>query len=297
MGVRQGTRTQNVLTTLEVLGVVLVIIAGFAGGAAEPAANTTTNTSSNLGFMMLFVLFTYGGWNEAAYVSGELRDVRRNMARVLIISMLLVTSLYLLINWAYLHGLGLGGVAKSEQVAADLMQRVFGETGARVISLLVAISALTTANATVFTGGRSSYAFGRDFREFGFLGRWSAGTGTPVNGLLLQGAISVALIILGAVTQRGLSTIVDYTQPVFWFFFLLTGHALFVLRGKDENVRRLFSVPFYPVLPLVFCMMCAYLLYSSLAFTGSGALVGVAVLAVGGLLLLFVHPSTSDTKQ
>jgi amino acid transporter len=301
MGVRQGTRTQNVLTTLEVLGLVLVVIAGIAAGSAasaDPAANTPVSDASSFGFMILFVLFTYGGWNEAAYVSGELRDVQRNMARVLVLSLLLVTSLYMLVNWAYLHGLGLTGTAKSQQVAADLMQRAFGESGAQVMSLLVAIAALTTANATIFTGGRSSYALGRDFREFGFLGHWSASTGTPVNGLLVQGVISLALIVLGAFTQeQGLRTVVDYTQPVFWFFFLLSGISLFVLRRKDANVSRPFRVPFYPVPPLLFCMMCAYLLYSSLAFTGSGAMVGVAVLAVGGLLLLFVHPRMSDRKQ
>jgi amino acid transporter len=300
MGVRQGTRTQNVLTTLEVLGLLLVVIAGIAAGSAvssNAAANTPLNDSSSFGFMILFVLFTFGGWNEAAYVSGELRDVQRNMARVLVLSILLVTSLYLLVNWAYLHGLGLTATAKSQQVAADLLQRAFGETGARVMSVLVAIAALTTANATIFTGGRSSYALGRDFREFGFLGHWSASTGTPVRGLLVQGAISIALIVFGAFAQQGLRTIVDFTQPVFWFFFLLTGISLFVLRRKDANVSRPFRVPFYPVPPLLFCMMCAYLLYSSLAFTGSGAMVGVAVLAVGGLLLLFVHPRMSDTKQ
>jgi amino acid transporter len=297
MGVRQGTRTQNLLTTLQVAGLVLVIVAGLAAGSAESAADTAPANSSSLGFMMLFVLFTYGGWNEAAYVSGELRDVQRNMARVLVVSILLVTALYVAINWAYLHGLGLSGVAKSEQVAADLLQRAFGEIGAQVISVLIAISALTTVNATVFTGGRSSYAFGRDFREFGFLGRWSATTGTPVNGLLVQGAISLGLIILGVLTQQGFRAIVEYTAPVFWTFFLLTGIAFFVLRSKDANIGRPFRAPLYPISPILFCMMCAYLLYSSLDFLGTGAFVGVAVLAVGALLLLFVHPSMSDTKQ
>jgi amino acid transporter len=297
MGVREGTRTQNVLTALEVMGIVLVIVAGIAAGSAEPAATTPPAASSSLGFMMLFVLFTYGGWNEAAYVSGELRDVQRNMVRVLVTSLLLVTALYVAINWAYLHALGLSGVAKSEQVAADLLQRAFGEVGAQVMSVMVAISALTTANATVFTGGRSSYAFGRDFREFGFLGRWSARTGTPVNGLLVQAVISAALILLGVLTQQGFRAIVEYTAPVFWSFFLLTGIAFFVLRSKDANISRPFRVPLYPIPPILFCMMCAYLLYSSVTFLGTGALVGVAVLAIGGLLLLFVHPSMSDTKQ
>ena len=90
-------------------------------------------------------------------------------------------------------------------------------------------------------------------------------------------------------------TIPSVSSPVFWSFFLLTGIAFFVLRRRDPNVRRPFRVPFYPVPPVLFCMMCAYLLYSSLAYTGIGALAGVVVLAIGGLLLPFVR--LSDTKE
>ena len=75
---------------------------------------------------------------------------------------------------------------------------------------------------------------------------------------------------------------------VFWFFFLLAGIALFVLRRKEPHIERPFRVPLYPVTPMLFCSTCAYLLYSSLAYTGTGALVGVAVLAAGALLLLFM---------
>lgn len=297
IGVRQGTGTQNILTVLEVIGLLLVIAAGFVAGPAAAATEAVpTAGSSSFGLMILFVLFTYGGWNEAAYVSGELRDVQRNMARVLVISLLVITALYVAVNWAYLHVLGLSGVANSQQVAADLMQRAFGEIGAQGISVLVAIAALTTANGTVFTGGRSSYAFGRDFRQFGFLGRWSAATGTPVNGLLLQGVIAIAVIVLGIFTQQGFQAIVEYTAPVFWSFFLLTGIAYFVLRRRDSGISRPFRAPLFPIPPILFCMMCLYLLYSSLAYTGLGALAGVAVLAVGALLLLFVSPSVSDTN-
>src|SRR5215510_15346717 len=141
LGVRQGTGTQNVLTAVQVAGMVLVILAGLMTAAPEPAVDTArpAGSTSSFGLMMVFVLFTYGGWNEAAYVSGELRDVQRNMARVLVSSILLITVLYVLINWAFLNALGLSGVAKSEQVAAAMMQRASGNFGAKTISVLVAL--------------------------------------------------------------------------------------------------------------------------------------------------------------
>ncbi len=295
-GVREGTGTQNFLTSIEVLGVILVIVAGLLMVAPAPQAIANTPgaslSSSSFGLVMVFVLLTYGGWGEAAYVSAELRDVRRNMVRVLMLSILLITTLYLLINWAYLHALGLAGTAKAEQVGAVIMNRAFGERGAEIISLLIAISALTTANATVFTGARTSYAFGCDFPAFRFLGRWSPRTSTPVNALLVQGGIAIVLVFFGVVTRRGFETIVEYTAPVYWFFILLTGISLFVLRRKESGIARPFRVPLYPVTPILFCLASAYLLYSSLAYTRIGALAGVAVLTVGAVLLLFVRPVT-----
>jgi amino acid transporter len=129
------------------------------------------------------------------------------------------------------------------------------------------------------------------------MGHWNPHTGTPVNGLIVQGAVSLALVLLGVFTRQGFQTMVDYTAPVFWLFFLLTGIAFFVLRRKDRTTNRPFRVPLYPLPPIVFCIMCAYLLYSSLAYARIGAMAGVAVLAVGALLLLFVEPSTSNMKE
>ena len=145
---------------------------------------------------------------------------------------------------------------------------------------------LTTANASIFTGARTSYALGCDVSGFRYLGRWNARTGTPVNALLVQGAVSLGLIVLGTALE-GFQTMVDYTAPVFWTFFLLTGLAFFELRRREPHLPRPFRVPLYPVTPVIFCATCTYLLYSSVAFTGTGAFVGVAVLVAGAILLAF----------
>jgi amino acid transporter len=234
---------------------------------------------------MVFVLLTYGGWNEAAYISAEIKDGRRNMLRALMWGMSIITALYLLLNLAYLRGLGLAGMARSQVVAADLSQQLWGVAGAKAISVLIALSVLTSINATILFGARSNYALGCDWPLLGFLGRWDARSGTPVRALLLQGAVALALIAFGAFMRQGFETMVDYTAPVFWLFFLLTGIALFVLRRREPELPRPFKVPLYPLLPLAFCASSAWLLYSSLAYTRLGALVGVGVLAAGVPLL------------
>lgn len=290
LNIQQGKWTQNWLSAAQVLGLVLVVVVGLAfTEPSTPKVSTIPATGTNLGMAMLFVLLTYGGWNEAAYISAELRDVRRNMSRSLLFSIAIITALYLLINLAYLQGLGLEGMAQSQAVAADLMRRSVGESGAVFISLLVAIATLCSTNATIFTGARTNYALGQDFSVFAFLGRWRTSANTPTNALLVQLAISLSLVLLGTLTRSGFKTMVDYTAPVFWSFFLLTAVSLLILRMREPQIARPFRVPFYPLTPLLFCAICIYMLQSSVAYTGVGAFVGLAVLLVGVPLLVIAR--------
>lgn len=287
LGIQQGKWTQNWLTAAKVLGLLLLVIVGLVWASppavVEPAEPTSTNT---LGMAMIFVLLSYGGWNEAAYISAELRNLKRNMGRSLLWSIGIITAIYLAINLAYLQGLGLTNMAGSQAVAAELMRRAWGTPGAWFISLLIAVSTFGAINATIITGARTNYALGKDFRLFGFLGHWHQRANTPIRALIVQGAIALMLVVMGTLTRRGFETMVDYTAPVFWFFFLLTGISLFILRSREPNRPRPFQVPFYPLTPILFCLICGYLLYSSLAYTGIGAFFGVVAVVAGIPLLL-----------
>lgn len=299
IGVRQGTRAQNVLTSAEVLGLLLIVGAGLLLAGPGPAPLEPAGAGSSpaaFGLVMVFVLLTYGGWNEAAYVSAEMGGSRRNIARALVLSIVVVTGLYLLVNLALIRGLGLSAMARSQVVAADLMARSTGEGGARLVSLLIVVAAVTSLNATVFTGARTAYALGRDFRALAFLGRWHPGSGVPLNALLVQGTLALGLVGLGGLMRAGFETMVEYTAPVFWLFFLLTGAAMVVLRRREPEVPRPFRTPLYPLTPLAFCATSAYLLYSSLVYTGAGALVGVAVVAAGALVLAIMQRTPTPER-
>ncbi|HMG60190.1 MAG TPA: APC family permease, partial [Burkholderiales bacterium] len=292
-GIREGKLTQNFFTFLECGGLVLIIVAGFAlapdpaPAAAAAGGGAPWYMGAGIGSAMVFVLFTYGGWNDAAYISAEVRDRRRNMVRALLLSIGIVTLLYLLVNLAYLKGLGYEGMARSDAVAADLMKRVWGTAGEKLISVMIAIAALTSVNGSMIVGARSNYALGRDWPLLGFLGRWDEASGSPRTAMLVQGAIALALVVFGAFQNAGFKGLVEYSLPVFWGFFMLTGVALFILRVRERDALRPFRVPGYPVVPGIFVLSCAYLLYSSLAYHGKHALVGLGVLAVGAAVMLF----------
>ena len=297
-GIQEGKTTQNIFTVLEVCGLLLIIVAGLflAAPPAPPPAVVAGAAGgggpwylgAGLGTAMLFVLFTYGGWNDAAYISAEVKG-ERNMVRALLIAISVVAVLYVLISLAYMKGLGLHAMARSDAVAADLLKAVWGSTGEKVISIMIAIAALTSVNGSIIVGARSNYALGKDWPIFGYLGKWDAASGSPRNALVVQGVIAMALVGLGATQKAGFKGLVEYSLPVFWGFFLLVGVALFVLRSKEPNATRPFRVPLYPVLPAIFVCVCGYLLYSSLTFHKDNALVGLGVLAIGGVILLFVR--------
>jgi len=292
IGIREGKAIQNVFTLLEVGGLVLIVVAGLvlapepAPAAAAAAGSGPWYMGAGVGTAMLFVLFTYGGWNDAAYISAEVRNRDRNMSRALFISIGLVTVLYVLVNLAYLKGLGYHALARSDAVAADLLKSVWGGAGEKLISIMIAIAALTSVNGSMIVGGRSNYALGRDWPVLGFLGRWDDASGSPRAAMLVQGGIALMLVLFGAFQNSGFKGLVEYSLPVFWGFFLLVGVALFVLRAKEPNAPRPFRVPGYPVVPAIFVLMCGYLLYSSIAYHGAHALLGLAVLAVGAVVML-----------
>ena len=288
-GMRQSSILQKTLMAGILMGLFFIIITG-TGLAAKTMAATERFSSGNAiyGRAMIFVLLTYGGWNEAAYLSAEISSARGAMARVLFYSIGLITTVYLLANYSFLHGLGYKDVIESEAVAADLMQFAWGTTGAKILSAVVAIAALSTVNAVIITGARTNYALGKDFKIFKFLAQWKESGSTPVNALFLQAAIALLLVALGTGMRSGFITMVEYTAPVFWFFFLLVGASVFILRYKEPAANRPFRVPLYPIPPILFTLAAAYMLQSSLAYTGVGALVGVTVLIAGAPMLFFM---------
>jgi APA family basic amino acid/polyamine antiporter len=301
LGIRQTSSLQNFLFATTLLGLACIVVAGLAPATPEaadiPPARPAAAMADAVGLAMVFVLLTYGGWNEAAYLSAEVKGGRRNMLRMLVISVALITVIYVAANAAYLRVLGLEGVAESPAVASELMRIALGSTGAHFITAMILLVVLASINVTTLTGARTTFALGRDFPALGFLARWSDRGGAPVPALLLQGAIVLALVLLGSIDRRGVETLIDYLSPVFWLFFLLTGVSLFVLRRRWPDAERAFRVPFYPVTPLLFCLASAYLLYASLRYTGDGALVGVAVMLAGFPAYLWARRRAHDTAS
>lgn len=282
LGIRQGKFAQNLLTIAEFLGVLAIVYAGFSKHQIASVTDLMhrQSASSNYGLAMVFVLLTFGGWNEAAYLSAEVKDEKRGLARSLLLGLGLVTLMYLLANLAYFSALGLNGMAKSSAVAYDVFTLAFGKESAMFFSVIVIFSCLNSLNATIIFGARSAFALGRDYSLFAWLGHWHI-SGNPRNSLVMQMLLALGVVGLAIWTRQGFESVVEFTAPVFWFFILLVGVAVIRLRYLQPDVPRPFEVPLYPLLPLIFIAITAWMLWSSLMYTGAGAWVGVAILACG----------------
>ncbi|MDX2234277.1 MAG: amino acid permease [Hyphomonadaceae bacterium] len=286
-GFAGGARGDVALTGLEVAGVLMMVAAGawialqgVASASASPAGGAAP---AGFGYALVFALLAYGGWNEIATLSAEVRDERRGIARALVLSVLAITALYMLAAWAFWRGLGLEALAGSAAPAADLMAAAFGPQAAWLTALAIACAAFTSINATIIVGGRTTYAAARDFPALRRLGAWDLDRGIPRAAYVAQGVVSMALVAFAA-SFKGFATLVDYTAPVFWLFMALSGVAVIVLRRRFPAAARPVRTPLYPVLPLAFAGVSLAMTWSSLAYVQAGAVFGAGVLAVGMMI-------------
>ncbi|MEN6406368.1 MAG: amino acid permease [Thermoguttaceae bacterium] len=303
LGVREGKWTQNILTVVKLFGLAAIIVVGLlcawpAASATEPRPSYPTEWGG-LGTAMIFILFTFGGWNEMAYVGAEVKNPRKNIFRALLIGTLTVTAIYVLINAAFLHALGFEGLRHGEAPAADVLELSVGRWAGRIVSLLIAVSALGAINGQIFTGSRIYYAMGTEHRTYAWLGRWNARRGTPICSLAIQGGITLTLAIWFGLSRNGFSRMVIFTTPVFWFFLAMVGASVYVLRWREPNQERPFRTPGYPITPAVFCLSSASLVCASLNYAvrnGSWeAFWAIAILLAGVVVAIFQRDDAKTT--
>ncbi|HTD87866.1 MAG TPA: amino acid permease [Candidatus Binatia bacterium] len=313
VGLVFGRRTQNFLTGLKVLAIGSIVIAGFFWTEAAAAKAPIVAGSGSLGLAMILVLYTYGGWNDAALVAAEVVDKPRNLPLAFMLGTGSLMLVYLLVNGAYLNALGFQGARESKAIAADVLARPFGTFGAKAMAIFVMVSALGALNGMIYTGSRIYASLGEDYPALNWLSRWHPRRSVPVLSMLMQTAITLFLVALVGTNwgrnlinalvsligfeplswqgHGGFETLLRSTAPVFWAFFLMTGISVFVLRVRDSNTLRLWKVPLYPLTPLIFCAMCAYMLYSAYKYAGKLLVIGVVPVLIGLIFYWFARRS------
>ncbi len=309
-GAITGRTVQNLLSGAKIVGLLLLILVGIVTPTSAVSIPAVAQEQSpQFGLALVFVLYAYGGWNDTAYVAAEVRDRTRNLPRALFIGMSGITIIYLLVNFACIRALGLDAARMTYTPASDVVESAFGSWGAKATSVLVMVSALGAINAMIFTGSRIYGEMSRDYSVFRRSERPGNCIQIPKWALIAPGLFACVLILavgtsrgqyaidfalsqvwLSAIPWEqyfgGFETLVAATAPVFWTFFLLSGLSLFVVRRLKLERERVFRVPFYPLPPVLFCLMSGYMLYSSIAYAQWLSLMGFVPLIPGVMLYL-----------
>lgn len=280
-GVRSGSNVQTVLMLLKLAAIVILIVTGlfFLAPSTQPprAAPAGSGLLGSFAAAMTPVMFAYGGWQTASFMSGELKRPRRDLAVGLLAGVIGVIAVYLLVNIGCLRALGAAGLAETTTPASAVMRKAFGDPGARVIALGIAISTLGFLSQSMLTAPRVYYAMAADGLFFRTVARVHPTTRVPVFAIALQGAVAIVIALTGSYEQ-----ILGYVVSVDFIFFALTGMALFVFRRRAEGTsEERFRTPLHPLTTAAFVAACWLVVIGTIVRSPKDSAIGLGILAAG----------------
>lgn len=282
LGVRAGSNLQSFLMVLKIAAIVALVLCGLWLAGPDRAAPETAAPVPPIGLIgaigaaLTPVMFAYGGWQTSSFVAGEMRDPRRDLARGLLLGVAGVVLLYTAVAFTCVYVLGPAGLAETRTPATAVMRLALGETGATLIALGIAISALGFLSQGMLTTPRVYFAMAEDRLFFAGVARVSPKTHVPVAAILLQGAAACLIALTGTYGQ-----ILSYVVSVDFIWFGLTGAALFVFRRRDPAPKGGFAAPGHPFTTGLFVAACVLIVAATLYNAPVNSAVGFAILLAG----------------
>ena len=287
LGVRAGSTVQSILMVLKILAIAMLVVCGFlfASRGENPSGVLDRPPSLDLltafGAAMVPVIFSYGGWQTATFIAGEIKEPRKNLPRGLILGVTGVVVLYLAANIVYVSVLGTESLAASSAPASDVMRRALGDFGARLIAAGIAISTAGFLSQSMLTAPRVYFAMANDGLFFKSVGMVHPRTRAPIIAIALQGLLAIVIALLGTYER-----ILNYVVSVDTIFFGLTACCIFVFRRR-EPAARVNRVPGHPLTTLSFIAVCWLVVINTVYRYPENTLIGIAIMLAGIPAYLF----------
>jgi APA family basic amino acid/polyamine antiporter len=292
LGVRSGTNVQNALMVTKIAAILALVVLGWraiVGGSLS--SESQGPVSGNFLTAMVPVLFAYGGWQTASFVSGEMRNPERDLPRGMLFGVVGVIVLYLAVNLVCILALGPTDLARTLTPASEVMRRAFGEGGARLIAAGIAISTVGFLSQGMLTAPRVYYAMARDGVFFRRVGTLDQRTQAPVVAIILQGIWASVIAVVGLYEQ-----VLNYVVALDAVFFGLTGAALLVFRRRDPTAVSGLKMPGHPVSTMVFVLAFWILAASTIVQFPKDAGMGLLILLIGVPVYVFWKRRTNDPR-
>lgn len=282
LGLREGKRLQNISVVAKVATLIGIIVFGFLSKKGDISNFHPLLVTGQRGVLPLFglamipVLWTYGGWHENTYVTGETKDARRVLPLALITGTAIITLLYICINLIYIYLIPVEKIAEAKLIVSDMMQILFGRWATKTVEALVMISAFGGINGMIMTTSRVTYAVGKDNPIFRYLGEVHERFHTPARSILINAIWSILLIIWGT-----FSKLLFFTGVLTWLFFGLIVAGLFMLRYKFPHIKRPRKVWGYPITPIIFILICIWLVINTIVYYPFQSIIGICLMISG----------------
>jgi len=288
LDVKSGARAQNIFTLLKIGAILGIIALGvfMDGGSSENIQPFYPEQSINslvgpLGLAMVSVLWTYDGWIFITYVAGEVKNPGRNIPLSLVLCMIIVVTIYLLINFVFTYTLGIGPMGESSLVASDSASVFLGESGAALVSIIILISLLGANNGFILTSARINYAMAKDKLFFHKAASIHPRFKSPANALMIQAVWASLLTFSGSYNQ-----LITYIIFASWIFYAMSCAAVIILRKTRPEMERPYKTPGYPYIPMIFIIFSVFLTINTILEAPRDAIVGLGII-LSGLPLYF----------
>ena len=289
LSVKKGKSLLNISVMAKIAALAGIIIFGIMFGKGEIKNFQHLSFSGEKNIMELFglamvpVLWTYGGWHENTFMTGETKDAQKVLPLALITGTIIVTMIYSCMNTIYIYLVPVDRMAHSTLIASDIMKLLCGKEATKIVEGLVMLSAFGSLNATIITSSRITYAMGRDNPLFRYIGEVHTRFRTPARAITANAIWSSILIIIWGTFSK----LLFFTGFLVWFFFAIIASGLIILRYKYPRMDRPFSVWGYPVTPVIFIVVCIWLTGTILLHYPLQSVIG-AGLMLSGVPIYFI---------
>jgi APA family basic amino acid/polyamine antiporter len=281
--VKSGARAQNVFTFLKIGAILGIIALGMfmEGGSSTNirpffSSQSLPSLVGPLGLAMIAVLWTFDGWIFVTYVAGEVKNPGRNIPLSLIFCMIIVTSVYLLINFVFTYTLGIETMSTSSLVASDSASVFLGEKGTALVTIIILISLMGANNGFVLTSARINYAMAKDKLFFSLAAKVHPKFKSPANALMIQCVWACLLTFTGTFNQ-----LITYIIFASWIFYGMSAGAVIILRRKLPELERPYKTPLYPWIPIIFILFAVFLTINTVMEAPRDAAIGAGIILLG----------------
>jgi APA family basic amino acid/polyamine antiporter len=302
IGVKMGSLVLNIFTSLKVVALVVLIVAGLFFAALHtdyflPVVPQSTpldiGWASTFLFALVSALFTYGGWQNIGFIAGELKNPQRNLPLSMFIGVTAVILIYMLVNFVYVNVLGVQHMGASRLVASDAMEGLWGAVGGSFVSLLIMVSSFGITNAIIMVSPRVYYAMAKDGLFFPQLAHVHPKYKTPHVALVFQAAWASIIVIASDTFQQ----IMNYVVFMDWLFLALAVYCIYVLRRKYAEAPRSYKAWGYPVTPALFILLSLAVVVNTLVRAPLESGIGIIIVLSGVPIFLFMKRQLNATEK